>query len=180
MHSNEAIGNSFLVAYIKNRGNTTVEELRTYLTSKLPLALIPSRFVFLSTFPLLINGKTDYKALQKYGNANNLKKSTSPSHHTFFQKALVQIWEELLQTKNIGIDNNIFDLGAHSLLIIQACQKLNDRIGTQVPLLAFFKHPTIRALSERSEVKKSCPEKSSRKTKAALMRHYLKEKKLHH
>jgi len=149
LHENEIIG-KFLVAYIVSHSIIDSSELRGFLESTLPSSMVPSAFVFLKQFPLKYNGKIDRQELKNfYAPQSQALKEKSPP--TDLEKSILQVWEEVLNSKVIHIDDNIFDFGAHSLLIMKVSQKIYQITNIRIPLLDFFKYPTIRTLAKAQE-----------------------------
>jgi amino acid adenylation domain-containing protein len=126
----------------------TAEVLRQYLRGKLPEYMVPSQFVFLDSMPLTVNGKIDRKALPapSQESASNVRKFAAPATDT--EKALAAIYAELLKVDRIGIHDDFFDLGGHSLMAIKAVSKISDVFGIDLPLATLLEAPTIAALSK--------------------------------
>jgi len=122
-------------------------ELREHVARSLPQYMVPAAFVVLDAFPLTPNGKIDRKALP----APEAKKAAVKVEYTApaseLESQLATIWQELLSVARVGRSDNIFDLGANSLLTVQAGQRLSAVLGRRVPLVSLFRFPTIAALS---------------------------------
>ena len=139
-----ADGNARLVAYVGSAQNATqVEaELRNALKASLPDYMIPTLIMVLPSLPLNPNGKIDRAALPK---PQVIQRCYAPPRDTAEQH-IAAIWQDVLQFKSIGIDDNFFDLGGHSLLLMQ----VHSRLQTDYPLLRLvdlFGYPTVRTLS---------------------------------
>ncbi|MFC2146274.1 amino acid adenylation domain-containing protein [Acidobacteriota bacterium] len=138
-----------LVAYIVPDPTdlSIIDELRQYLSHKIPGFMIPSYFIRLDNIPLTPNGKADLKALPAPGTGEPGKIEAVPRGP--IEKKLVNIWAEVLKTSpsKIGIDSNFFALGGHSLKATIMAAKIYKELGIQVPLAEIFKGPTIRQLS---------------------------------
>jgi len=156
-----AIGNAVVVlrddslaAYLVPAEGKTVEELdsteiRTDLVNKLPDYMVPAIFVMLEQLPLTSNDKVDRKALPDPEIRAPLA-DEPPRNAT--EKAIVEIWQELLGIERIGIRDNIFALGAHSLMVTRAVTEIRAVLGVDVPIRAVFRAPTAAALAETIEL----------------------------
>jgi acyl carrier protein len=139
-----------LVAYLvaESSGAVTAGNLRTALESKLPDYMVPSAFVFLPELPLTDNGKIDRKALLKLpppGITFVGQSASKPRNE--MERTVAAAWQEALGTPNLGIEDNFFDLGAHSLTVAEVQAKLQERLGREVSLLDLFQYSTVGALA---------------------------------
>jgi acyl-CoA synthetase (AMP-forming)/AMP-acid ligase II len=145
----DAPGNKRLVCYVVARESEPLraEGLHNFLKQRLPEYMVPSRFVFLDSFPLTQNGKIDRKALPapSYANAVTAQKFVAPRHET--EKKLAAIWMELLNLQRIGIYDDFFDLGGHSLLAIKALSQIRDELDVDLPIGTFFENASIAGLA---------------------------------
>ena len=107
-----------LVAYVvQSQGPTvTVSELRSFLKHRLPEYMIPAAFVFLDVFPLTPNGKIDRNALPPPDQSKRDSGVDFVTPRTLIEETLAEIWSEVLKVERVGIHDNFFDLGGHSLL----------------------------------------------------------------
>jgi aryl carrier-like protein len=141
------LGETQLAAYVlRNAGFLiTGDELRVYIRTSLPEYMVPGSFIFLDQFPLTPHGKLDLAALPP-----PIEARESSGNHRMpqndMEKALAAIWQELLGVERAGTQDNIFDLGAHSLTVIQA-QKRMSELGWSVTVLDLFRYPTIESLA---------------------------------
>jgi amino acid adenylation domain-containing protein len=156
-------GNKRLVAYIvaTQRQPPVINNLRNYLKEKLPEHMLPSAFSLLDTLPLTPNGKIDRCALPapesvKHSEEEVFVAPTSMVHHQ-----LIQIWEELLDARPIGIRDNFFHRGGHSLLAARLVNRIEQVFGKKIPLAALFAGPTVeqlaRALQQQEDSGPSFP-----------------------
>lgn len=133
-----------LIAYIVPVANEkpTVADLRAYLKQKLPDYMIPAIFVFMTRLPLTPNGKVDRKALPE----PEVKRQapTAAASMGEIQRRIAAIWQEVLPQAEVGLDDNFFDLGGHSLLLVRLAGKLHDTFHADVPVLKLFQFPTVR------------------------------------
>jgi acyl-CoA synthetase (AMP-forming)/AMP-acid ligase II/acyl carrier protein len=121
------------------------QELRQYLLKTLPEFMIPSYFIKLEAFPLTSNGKLERRALPE-PEWEGMEEDYQPPQNEI-QSKLVGVWQEVLGVKrNIGINENFFQLGGHSLKAINLVSKLTKEFKIEIPLAAFFEQPTIEGL----------------------------------
>ena len=118
-------------------------ELREHLARRLPAYMVPSDVIFLDSLPRTASGKLDRQALPRAGAAE--RPPAPPENET--QALLAGIWRDLLGREEIGIDDNLFELGAHSLLAPQFAARVRETFGLQLPLQALFTSPTVRQLA---------------------------------
>jgi len=139
-----------LVAYVVTRTEAQIppEELRRFLSEKLPQYMIPSSFVFLSSLPLTPNGKLNRKALPAPDWLGRTLGRTFVAPRTSAEQRLAKIWAEILNVEQIGIDDNFFDIGGHSLLAAKLFARLDEDFGISLPLSVLFSSPTLRTLAE--------------------------------
>jgi amino acid adenylation domain-containing protein len=144
-------GNKQLVGYVVPRegSSPTAESLRQFLKQKLPEYMVPAHFVFLDSIPLTQNGKVDRKALPapSFGNVSTEGESGEPRTET--EKALAEIWSKLLKVERIGIHDDFFDFGGHSLMAMKLVSQIEERFGMNMPLAEFLEAPTIAGLAEK-------------------------------
>jgi aspartate racemase len=139
-----------LAAYFIPNANTAVsnEELRRFLTAKLPAWMIPSTFTKMDSFPLNANGKVDRRALPE-PTAPQTKTTKEPLVLISpLESELVDIWEELLNKRPVGIKDSFFDLGGHSLLAVRMIAQVESVFKKKIPLSTLFSAPTIEKLAQ--------------------------------
>jgi len=147
-------GNQRLVAYIVSHSKPSIqdsqliESLRSFLKEQLPEYMIPSAFVVLKALPLTPNGKIDRQALPAPSVAANFT-DTFVGPRTPAEEILAEIWSQLLNLKQVGIHDNFFDLGGHSLLITQLLAKVRECFQVELPLRVLFEAPTVAGLAEK-------------------------------
>jgi amino acid adenylation domain-containing protein len=128
-------GEKQLVAYLITRPgeNPTGSELRKHARTKLPDYMVPPTYVTLDAFPLTPNGKVDRRALpepQAVAPAEADAAVTPPTTPT--ELALAEVWQQLLNLGTVSASDNFFDLGGHSLLVMQAIAAMEKRLGRRV------------------------------------------------
>ena len=139
-----------LVGYLVSKnGPPSLLELRDFVQSRLPAYMVPAQFVLLSGLPLTPNGKIDVRRLPAPDEmAVKVKDYVPPRDER--ERALAEIWQEVLALKQVSIDDDMFALGADSLSATRAFARINRRLGIDLPLRAVFEHPTIAALAALS------------------------------
>jgi amino acid adenylation domain-containing protein len=146
----ETPGDKKLVAYIvlKPEGKTTAGTLREALATSLPPSMIPATFVCLSDLPVTPNGKVDRAALPEPEVANTLPEGESiTTPGSPIEERVASIIASLLGVQQIGVNENFFLLGGHSLLGTQIIMHLHEAFGVEISLRTFFDAPTVRLLS---------------------------------
>jgi amino acid adenylation domain-containing protein len=131
--------------------------LRAFLSARLPDYMTPARFVPLDKMPRLPNGKVDRRALAALDIAPAARTASGPRDET--ERRLVKIWEELLGVAPVGVDDNFFEIGGHSLLAAGAAARIEKAFGARVPLAALFEAPTVAQLAQhvRGEARSTWP-----------------------
>ncbi|NET65460.1 MAG: amino acid adenylation domain-containing protein [Moorea sp. SIO1G6] len=128
-----------------------IPQLREYLQSRLPEYMVPSGLMVLSQLPLTPNGKVDRKALPVPDVASSVSTEyVAPQTET--QKALAEIWQEVLGIEKVGIHDNFFELGGHSLLATQVVSRIQQAFEKEVTLQDLFESPTIADIAQNLEV----------------------------
>ncbi|MCW3055475.1 MAG: amino acid adenylation domain protein, partial [Chthonomonadales bacterium] len=141
-------GEKRLVAYIVgDEGAVSSRQLREHLLGKLPGYMVPAMFVFLETFPLSPNGKIDRKALPIPEGGMHRDRPLVTARDPL-ETQLVQIWEAVLGFAPIGIEDNFFEIGGHSLLAGRLFAAIAETRGKDLPLSSLLEAPTIRQQAE--------------------------------
>lgn len=143
-------GDKKLVAYIikKDQGETDLAELRQFLKTKIPEYMVPTAFVFIEQFPLTPNGKIDRKVLPSPQEVAPQEAKAYAEPKTEIEKKLAKIWEDVLKVPRIGIDENFFEIGGHSMLAVTLMVKIEKELGTRLPLSVLFDHSNIEAMAK--------------------------------
>lgn len=129
------------------RVDTTLDfSLREHARRFLPEYMIPSAFVVLDALPLTPNGKIDRRALPAVGAERPRPRAIEPVRNDL-ERQIVDVFQALIGGHAMGADENFFDAGANSLLMVQASVRLRAALGREVPLVAMFQHPSPRALA---------------------------------
>ncbi|MBZ4336683.1 amino acid adenylation domain-containing protein, partial [Corallococcus sp. AS-1-12] len=138
-----------LVAYVAPKAGATLEAetLKTSLRQRLPEYMVPGAVVVLEALPLNSNGKVDRKALPEPEAPASTHTYEAP--RTEAEARLAAIWVEVLRVPRVGVKDNFFALGGHSLLVTQVVSRIRTEIGVELPLRALFETPTLEALAQR-------------------------------
>jgi amino acid adenylation domain-containing protein len=138
-------GEARLVAYFTSsiRPAPNVSELRGFLRENLPDYMIPSVFVKLESIPLTPNGKVDRKVLPDPEKTRPELDTGCIPPRSEVELKLVQIWEKVLGVRPIGIHDNFFDLGGHSLAATRVVSQVIKQFQLELPLQSLFQSPTV-------------------------------------
>ncbi|HVR99030.1 MAG TPA: phosphopantetheine-binding protein, partial [Thermoanaerobaculia bacterium] len=124
----------------------TAERLRGFLTESLPAHMVPDLFVFLAALPWTSNGKVDRRALPRpetaAGQEERFVAPRSP-----LEELLAEVWSDLLRVERVGVHDDFFALGGHSLQITQMVSRLRDLFAVEVSPRAVFETPTVAGLA---------------------------------
>jgi amino acid adenylation domain-containing protein len=139
-----------LVAYVVfNQGQApVVGELRRFLRERLPVYMVPAAFVFLECLPLTPNRKVDRNKLPAPDMTRLALEEAFVAPQTPVEGTLAHIWAEVLGLERVGVHNNFFDLGGHSLHLIQVHNRLREAFDKDLPVIKMFEYPTIHSLAE--------------------------------
>ncbi len=122
-------------------------ELRTQLAKKLPDYMLPSAFVWLSAIPITENGKVDYRALPEPSRDRPELEVEYRAPERELEKQLCGTFRELLGMDRVGVLDNLFELGATSLLVVRAVSRLRERHGIELPVLKVFQYPSVAGMT---------------------------------
>lgn len=138
-----------LVGYIvpHRPAGITGQDLRGFLAERLPDYMVPSSWVFLETFPMTSRGKIDRKALRAMGRSRPEARSEQGVPRNDRERAVAAIWEEVLGARGIGVHDNFFDLGGHSLLLPKVLTKVRALTDREVSMVDLFRYPTVQTLA---------------------------------
>lgn len=144
-------GDKRLVAYLVASAGSPEPpaELRAALASKLPDYMVPSAFVFLPSFPLTDNGKIDRKGLLKLPSPNHSAQAVEDATESGseMERIIARAWREALGVSHVDLNENFFDLGAHSLTVAEVQAHLQQDLGREVALVDLFQFSTVAALA---------------------------------
>jgi amino acid adenylation domain-containing protein len=139
-----------LIAYVvpADKQLCAPRELRRVLKQKLPEYMIPSAFVVLDALPLNPNGKIDRRALPEPEESGPEVEQNYAVFRDLLELQLKKIWERTLHTTSIGVRDNFFDRGGHSLLAVGLMAEIEKLTGKHLPLASLFQAPTIEEQAE--------------------------------
>ena len=139
-------GQRRLVAYgvVEEGAEVSVSGLRSYLSERLPEHMVPGAFVVLERLPLNANGKVDRRALPA-PEAGGEAEYVAP--RTVVEELLCGIWEEVLGVEHVGVEDDFFALGGHSMLATRVAFRIQQTFGVEIPLRDLFETPTVAALA---------------------------------
>jgi amino acid adenylation domain-containing protein len=150
---NDAPGNRRLVAHLVPKKSLDAASLRSFLQDRLPHYMIPAEIILLDALPMTPVGKVDYAALPAPSSADWSDKRETPwaPARTPLEQVLVDIWAETLNVDRVGVYDDFFALGGHSLLVLQLMHKVNSAFGLELPLRALFTQLTVAAQAQEIE-----------------------------
>jgi len=140
-------GSNRLVAFVIPQGDFEKEKLIAQLKDKLPQYMIPTGWVSLESFPLTPNGKIDKRALPDPEADDRMKEYVAPTNET--EQILVNIWQEVLSVSRVGINDNFFETGGHSLLAMRLISLIRKELKIEISIKELFTYPTVQGLAAR-------------------------------
>ncbi|MBW4556585.1 MAG: amino acid adenylation domain-containing protein [Trichormus sp. ATA11-4-KO1] len=142
--------NQRLVAYFVSNTQTPpkTSNLRKFLKQQLPEYMLPSVFVQLKALPLTTNGKIDRRALPVPDSDRPELAEVYVAPRSEIERAIARIWQEVLHLDKVGIHDNFFDLGGHSLLMLQVNHQLRAILQQDITVVTMFQNPTIYSLAQ--------------------------------
>ena len=141
-------GDKYLAAYItpQSGAKPDIQKIRTALAAELPDIMLPKTLLLLQVFPLTPNNKIDRRALPE-ASAPMAAPRPPVEAESQLEKEIASIWEQVLGIPKAGSSENFFDLGGHSLLVIQVQRRLREATGREISITDMFRLPTISALA---------------------------------
>jgi len=144
----DSSGNNRLTAYLAGAGpSPSVTELRYFIKDLLPEYMTPSQFIVMDALPLTHNGKVDRQALPKPTRLRPEMGAVYTPPVTQIERTIADAWKQVLDVSKVGVNDNFFDLGGHSLLIIRLQRLLKAALNRDLSVLELFKYPTIGSLA---------------------------------
>jgi len=145
----DATGNKRLVAYFVPQAgaNPSARELSEFLSGSLPPWMLPSVYLPIAVFPLTPNGKVDYAALPA-PTVGSVKAETN-AKATDLEAEVAGVWKAVLGAAHVGLDDNFFDIGGTSLLLVAVHTKLQNLLTRKISIADLFGYTTVRSLSAK-------------------------------
>jgi amino acid adenylation domain-containing protein len=143
-------GEPTLVAYYVARDRDLGElsaSVRDHLANLMPRYMIPTHLVALDALPLTSNGKSDRNALAQRDLTIVISGETFVAPRTQTEERIAQIWKQVMRCEHLGVHDDFFDLGGHSILAMRVVSRICAAFGVRVPLVAMFDLPTVAALA---------------------------------
>jgi len=140
-----------LIAYIVPRAGEMVNafDLKRHMRQKLPEAMVPGAVVELRELPLTPSGKVDRKRLPKVESIRSADVENRRPPRTEAERYIAEVWREVLQIADFGVDDNFFDLGGHSLLVASIHSRLAARFNDrEITVVDLFTYPTVATLAQ--------------------------------
>ncbi|OSX98878.1 non-ribosomal peptide synthetase [Bacillus mycoides] len=138
-------GDRRMVAYVVGEGS--MHEWREHLKRQVPNYMIPAHFIEVDAIPLTTNGKVDRKALNSLTIQRESTFSTPIIPRDEIEYQLITIWQDLLQLEDIHVNDDFFNIGGHSLLVIKLISKVREKFGKEIKVPALIKNPTVEGIA---------------------------------
>lgn len=138
-------GDKYLVACFTSAEITDVKAIRAFLLQKLPAYAVPAFMMQMERIPLNSNGKVDLAAIPLFERAESGVNEDAPGNE--LQETLLRIWKDLLETDSLGIRDNFFEFGGHSLKANRLILRIHKELNVRIELRLVFANPTIEQLS---------------------------------
>ena len=140
-------GNDAMVAYYVSRQELDSAELHTFLTDSIIEETIPNVFVHMKKLPLTLNGKLNLRALPTLDEVKKRAQHTYVAPRNQIEEQLAEIWKQVFGVERVGIHDNFFDLGGHSLIATQVIGRVRQVLHTELLVRSVFEAPTIAELA---------------------------------
>jgi amino acid adenylation domain-containing protein len=147
-------GDRRLIGYVVGETEATSAELKRYVRERLPEYMVPESIVLLDTIPLTANGKIDRKRLTPSSSDRNVGRQAEQEYaasRSPMEEMVIGIFEDVLWQDQVGIRDNFFEIGGHSLLAIQVISRVRKAFGVEIGVNSVFDAPTAEALARRIE-----------------------------
>ena len=135
-----------LLAYVTGDKAVPEPALLSFLRTRLPRYLVPDVCAWVDTLPVDSHGKVDPRALRRQIETRSIA-THDAQPATGLERLVAQVWADALRVPQPGIDQNFFDLGGHSLLLLRVHSRLERELGLEIAVVGLFRYPTIRSLA---------------------------------
>jgi len=172
-------GDKRLIAYLVMRDGRVLnaDDLRAQLKERLADYMVPSAFVPMEAFPLTASGKVDRRALPAPA-AMRQTETVFIAPRSEAEKAIAEIWREFLKVETVGIHDNFFDLGGHSLMLVRVMNRLQKVFAKALTVADMFQHPTVHDLAQFITAEtKTIPSAGNLEKRATLQKEALRKQK---
>jgi acyl carrier protein len=109
--------------------------------------MVPTAFVVLDALPRTPNGKIDRNALPEPDRGRTEGTAVAAAPDNDFERTIVAVWQDMLSLDAVGVETDLFDLGANSFMIVRAMARLGEALGRSLSLVEMFRFPTVRSLA---------------------------------
>ena len=158
--------------------------LRDYLRQRLPIHMVPGHIVLLDALPLTPNGKVDRRSLPSPAEVPVAPENGFVAPRTHVERQIARVWQEVLGIETVGVHDNFFDLGGHSLLMVRVHGHVCEALGADLSITDLFRFPTVSTLAaflgSGAEVRALVPvddragkQRNSMNWRATAERHYI-------
>jgi amino acid adenylation domain-containing protein len=147
-------GNKRLIAYVVPQDVYKKEDLVNYLKARLPEYMVPALWIEMERLPVTKNGKVDKRALPEM-EFSNLLSDEYIAPQTETEIILAEMWKDLLAVERVSMQDNFFDIGGHSLMVIKMVSHIKKEFELAIPISVLFKFTTIGELSKYLDWEKS-------------------------
>ncbi len=147
----ESSGAARLAAYYvaKTGPEPSTRELSQFLAQRLPAQMMPAFYIGLAALPLTANGKVDRQALPAPQPGTNSARRHGLTHASGLEYSIARIWQMVLAADEVGLDDNFFDIGGTSLLLIAVRTGLQEQLDRPIPVTWMFEYTTVRSLARK-------------------------------
>jgi amino acid adenylation domain-containing protein len=146
-------GRSRLAAYFVAEGDTpiAIHSISEFLAARKPAQMLPAFYIQVPSIPLTHNGKVDRAALPAPTAGSHATAPATPAAHvgSAMQERVAAIWRDVLEATSVGLDDNFFDIGGSSILLIRVRTALQSQLGRPIPITWMFEFTTIRSLADK-------------------------------
>jgi natural product biosynthesis luciferase-like monooxygenase protein len=149
------------------------DDLRAHLRASLPEFMVPSHFVTMADLPRTPNLKVDRKQLPSPEQVAQSGKKTVAQAQDATEDTILSIWKQALGTDDVGVEDNFFDSGGHSILAVRVHREIVQRLGVELQVTDLFRFTTVRALARHLQVGKSVPTAAQQAMERAKQRRNL-------
>ncbi len=146
----DVVGDKRLVAYLvmEAQQRPTINDLRAMMQTHLPEYMVPASYIFLEALPLTLNRKVDRERLPRPERDRPELETQFVAPETATEQGIAQIWQEILGIERVGLQDNFFGLGGHSLLVTQVISHLHTQFDEEITVRDLFTFPTIAQLAK--------------------------------